>query len=101
MRRPPETVPGVLSTLPAGVPPRAPKLPRRPLPRRSEEMSGELGFREYSLSASPHNQIWKHLADLLMQIRWNSVIRPVEYRTMTDTLRFPRHGNPNGRFSNR
>jgi hypothetical protein len=28
-------------------------------------MSGELGFREYSLSISPH-KIWKHFADLLM-----------------------------------
>jgi hypothetical protein len=35
-------------------------------------MSGELGFREYSLSASPH-KIGKHLADLLMQIRGGSV----------------------------
>jgi hypothetical protein len=60
--RPPEKVPDVLSTLPAGVPPRAPKLLRRPLPRRSEEMSGELSFREDSLSVSPH-QIWKHFAD--------------------------------------
>src|ERR1017187_4308429 len=72
MRRPPGKVPDVLSTLPAGGPPRGPEPPRRPLPRRSEEMSGELSFREYSSSVSPH-YIWKHLAHMLMQIRWSSV----------------------------
>jgi hypothetical protein len=55
-------------------------------------MTGELSFREDSLSVSPH-QIWKHFADLLYA-------NQVELRKRLSPLFFPALSNKNSTSAN-